>query len=82
MNTPDDPTVQQESLFVRSLLHQSHFVLQTRGLSSGLSRDVDGQLSLGRGALVSREHPFLPQLLQYKLQDGGVKFFGKGLSFQ
>ena len=76
----EDLNMTEDTVLVRSLMHSSHFVLQTRGLKSGQSREVDGQISLGRGALLPRHHPFLPQILQYKVLDNGVRFFGKGLA--
>ncbi|KAL1920935.1 uncharacterized protein VTP21DRAFT_11570 [Calcarisporiella thermophila] len=71
----------QEAL-LNSLLHSADYVLQTRALSSGRSRDVHGQLTLARGPrfCTKRLSGFEGRTLQYKLMDNNVQFFAKGYS--
>lgn len=74
------------------IVHSSHAVLQTAALCSGHSRDVDGSLCVARGGRYhelamhanASVHASAPadllsgQSLQFKVQESGVRFFGRG----
>lgn len=72
---------------VNNVLLKSEFVVETSGLQSGFSKDIDGHVSIYRGYLASVSHEsrmkfadFQPQALHYKIYDSDVRIIGKGLS--
>jgi hypothetical protein len=66
---------------IHHLINQSNIVLESVGLSTGISNDIDGQLCLRRGAKwIDCQTPFHPQTLHFKITDNNVRLIGRGLS--
>lgn len=63
----------KQSCFLSSL------VLQVKGLDTGMSREIDGQVSLIRGPLLGNSE-FSPQSLHFKMMDSQIRLLGQGLS--
>ncbi|RIA88228.1 hypothetical protein C1645_775563 [Glomus cerebriforme] len=76
-SSPDDELDQE--IFLKSLIYQSEYLLSVRGLGSGFSKDVSGEITIARGP---RNHDklFRPSTLHYKILDNNVQFFVKGFS--
>ncbi|CAG8457101.1 16705_t:CDS:2 [Acaulospora morrowiae] len=68
-----------QEIFVKSLIYQSEFLLSVRGLGTGFSRDVSGEITIARGP-GNAEKWFRPSTLHYKILDNNVQFFAKGFS--
>ncbi|CAG8576563.1 10253_t:CDS:2 [Acaulospora colombiana] len=68
-----------QEIFVKSLIYQSEFLLAVRGLGTGLSKDVSGEITIARGP-GNVEKWFRPSTLHYKILDNNVQFFAKGSS--
>ncbi|CAG8557448.1 11356_t:CDS:2 [Paraglomus occultum] len=66
-------------LFVKSLMYQSEYILSTRGLSSGYSRDVSGDITIARGPR-NNDTSYRTASWHYKTLDNNVQFFAKGHS--
>ncbi|KAG0069376.1 Elongator subunit elp6 [Linnemannia elongata] len=79
--------VSQDGL-VKGVLYEADYIIDVRGLDSGGSRDVHGQLSLlhGPGYLLRqragqvRENEWPALTLHYKILDNNVEVFAKGYS--
>ncbi|KAF9432591.1 Elongator subunit elp6 [Entomortierella beljakovae] len=73
---------------VKGVFYEADYIIDVRGLSSGGSRDVHGQLSLlhGPGYLLReragevKENDWPALTLHYKLMDNNVEVFAKGYS--
>ncbi|CAG8465518.1 12698_t:CDS:2 [Dentiscutata erythropus] len=68
-----------DEIFVKSLIYKSEYLLSVRGLESGFSRDVSGEITIARGPK-NFEKWFRPTALHYKILDNNVQFFAKGFS--
>ncbi|CAG8615186.1 17640_t:CDS:2 [Funneliformis caledonium] len=73
-----DDELDQE-IFLKSLIYQSEYLLSVRGLGSGFSRDVSGEITIARGPK-NQDKWFRPSTLHYKALDNNVQFFAKGFS--
>lgn len=78
----DDPDLHN---LVHHVIYHSNFTVETLGLASGMSQDIDGQIALRRGPLYTIDtraqvRVFHPQTLHYKIMENTVRFIGKGLS--
>ncbi|CAG8481307.1 6139_t:CDS:2 [Funneliformis mosseae] len=73
-----DDELDQE-IFLKSLIYQSEYLLSVRGLGSGFSRDVSGEITMARGPK-NQDKWFRPSTLHYKALDNNVQFFAKGFS--
>ncbi|KAF9921771.1 Elongator subunit elp6 [Linnemannia zychae] len=79
--------VSQDGL-VKGVFYEADYIIDVRGLDSGGSRDVHGQLSLlhGPGYLLRqragqvKENEWPPLTLHYKILDNNVEVFAKGYS--
>lgn len=67
--------VEQDN-FIKSVIYNSHLILQVQPLHSGLARDVHGQLDIVHGGKDTLN--VQPQSLHYKILDNNVHFFAKG----
>ncbi|CAG8597863.1 16490_t:CDS:2 [Cetraspora pellucida] len=68
-----------DEIFIKSLIYRSEYILSVRGLESGFSRDVSGEITIARGPK-NFERWFRPSTLHYKILDNNVQFFAKGFS--
>ncbi|KAF0372994.1 elongator complex protein 6 [Gigaspora margarita] len=68
-----------DEIFIKSLIYKSEYLLSVRGLKSGFSRDVSGEITIARGPK-NFEKWFRPITLHYKILDNNVQFFAKGFS--
>ncbi|KAG9286108.1 hypothetical protein G9A89_000168, partial [Geosiphon pyriformis] len=57
-----------ENIFIKSLQYQSEYILAVRGLGTGFSRDVSGELTIARGPR-NFDRSYRPNTLQYKILD-------------
>ncbi|CAG8540425.1 8789_t:CDS:2 [Rhizophagus irregularis] len=73
-----DDELDQE-IFLKSLIYQSEYLLSVRGLGSGFSKDVSGEITIARGPR-NQDKWFRPSTLHYKILDNNVQFFVKGFS--
>ncbi|PKC74686.1 hypothetical protein RhiirA1_529390 [Rhizophagus irregularis] len=73
-----DDELDQE-IFLKSLIYQSEYLLSVRGLGSGFSKDVSGEITIARGPR-NQDKWFRPSTLHYKVLDNNVQFFVKGFS--
>ncbi|CAI2171077.1 6958_t:CDS:2 [Funneliformis geosporum] len=73
-----DDELDQE-IFLKLLIYQSEYLLSVRGLGSGFSRDVSGEITMARGPK-NQDKWFRPSTLHYKVLDNNVQFFAKGFS--
>ncbi|KAG0242220.1 Elongator subunit elp6 [Actinomortierella wolfii] len=79
--------VDQDGL-VKGMLYEADYIIDVRGLDSGGSRDVHGQISMLRGpgflrwlrAGQVKEHEWPALTLHYKVLDNNVDIFAKGFS--
>ncbi|KAF9160253.1 Elongator subunit elp6 [Actinomortierella ambigua] len=79
--------VDQDGL-VKGVLYEADYIIDVRGLDSGGSRDVHGQISMLRGpgflrrlrAGQVKEHEWPAVTLHYKVLDNNVDIFAKGFS--
>lgn len=63
------------------LLHLCHLHLQAKGLATGYSRDIHGQVSVSwRDPACTGQDLASPQTAQYKLTDKSVQIFATGMS--
>ncbi|CAG8433848.1 9609_t:CDS:2 [Ambispora gerdemannii] len=79
ISSADEENARQEDLFIKSLQYQSEYILAVRGLGSGFSRDVSGEITLARGPQ-NYDLEYRPTTLQYKILDNNVQFFARGFS--
>ncbi|CAG8606619.1 3780_t:CDS:2, partial [Ambispora leptoticha] len=79
ISSADEENARQENLFIKSLQYQSEYILAVRGLGSGFSRDVSGEITLARGPR-NFDLEYRPTTLQYKILDNNVQFFARGFS--
>ncbi|CAG8841340.1 10592_t:CDS:2, partial [Racocetra persica] len=57
-----------DEIFIKSLIYKSEYILSVRGLESGFSRDVSGEITIARGPK-NFERWFRPTTLHYKILD-------------
>ncbi|GES76842.1 elongator complex protein 6 [Rhizophagus clarus] len=68
-----------QEILLKSLIYQSEYLLSVRGLGSGFSKDVSGEITIARGPR-NQDKWFRPSTLHYKILDNNVQFFVKGFS--
>ncbi len=67
----------EASMLYRWLMHRSSLVGETRPLSSGLSRQIHGEIEFRHGGK-SYEWPIHPDTLLYRFSESSIFFFYKG----
>ncbi|CAJ0830238.1 21168_t:CDS:2 [Entrophospora sp. SA101] len=78
----DDVILEEEEIeqivLINTLIYQSDYLLSVKGLGSGFSRDISGEINIARGPR-NYDKWFRPAVLHYKILDNNVKFFAKDL---
>ncbi|KAJ3125447.1 Elongator subunit elp6 [Nowakowskiella sp. JEL0407] len=74
----DDTDTEQERL-LNTLSYMSQYVVQIKGLDSGFTEGIHGQISVKEGVRIE-DRRFSPRTYLYTLQDLGVVISAKGLA--